>query len=161
MKFLNVVYNVVAILIVLFCVFTAGVRISDTEIYAVATSSMENELSEGDMVFVRKAEEYLTGDIITAKLPSGGTFTHRIAMVDEENRLVYTQGDNNPQLDPLPTSFDDIVGKVLFSIPALGMLAMNFEPVTVMAVLAVVLVALMAIRYIVFRIKNKKEAEAV
>ena len=161
MKIFNVFYNIVSIVIVAVFVFTLGLKITDTKVYAVATPSMQDELYEGDMVFVREAGEYLSGDIITAKLPSGGTFTHRILSVDNENKLVYTMGDNNPQPDPLPTAFDDIVGKVVFSVPMLGNLALNFESVTVMVVLAVILVALMAIRFIVFRFKNKKEAEAV
>ena len=161
MKIFNVFYNIVSIVIVAVFVLTLGLKVTDTKIYAVATQSMQDELFEGDMVFVRAAEEYLSGDVITAKLPSGGTFTHRILSVDSEKQLVYTMGDNNPQPDPLPTAFDDIVGKVVFSVPALGNLALNFEPVTVMAVLAVVLVILMAIRFIIFRLKNKKEAKAV
>ncbi len=161
MKIFNVIYNVFAILIVLCFVFTAAVRLSGTEIYAVATPSMEDELHEGDMVFVRAADEYLSGDVITAKLPSGGTFTHRINIVDSENRLVYTQGDNNPQQDPLPTSFDDIVGKVVFSVPLLGNLALNFNSINVMIVLAVVMVILMAVRFLLFRFKKTKEDEAI
>lgn len=161
MKIFNVIYNVIAIMIVAVFVFTIVLKVTDTKVYAVATPSMQDELFEGDMVFVCAAGEYLEGDIVTAKLPSGGTFTHRIVSVDNENRLIYTMGDNNPQPDPLPTAFDDIVGKVVFIVPVLGKLALNFEPVAVMAVLAVVLVALMAIRFVVYRLKNKKEAEAV
>lgn len=161
MRIFNVFYNIVSIVIVAVFIFTLGLKFTDTKVYAVATPSMKEELFEGDMVFVRTAGEYLEGDIITANLPSGGTFTHRIISVDNEKKLVYTMGDNNPQPDPLPTAFDDIVGKVVFSVPMLGNLALKFEPVTVMVTLAVVLVALMVIRFIVYRFKNKKEAEAV
>lgn len=160
MKVLNVVYNIVATVIVLVFVFTVGLKVTDTKAFAVATPSMEDELFEGDMVFVREVGEYLEGDIITAKLSNGSLFTHRVYNVDEGNRLVYTIGDNNPQPDPQPTSFDDIVGKVVFSVPMLGNLSLKFNATNIMLVLAGVLVALTIVRFIVFRIKTKEE-EAV
>lgn len=161
MKIFNVLYNIVSIIIVAAFVFTVGLKITDTKIFAVATPSMEDELHEGDMVFVRAADEYVEGEVITAKLPSGGTFTHRINIVDNEKRLVYTQGDNNPQQDPQPSSFDDIVGKVVFSVPALGFLALNFNPVNIMLVLATVLVVLIFVRFLLFHFKKSKGDEAV
>ena len=160
MKVLNVIYNIIATVIVLVFAFTVGLKITDTKVFAVATPSMEDELSEGDMVFVRETDTFLEGDIITAKLSNGSLFTHRIYNVDEENRLVYTMGDSNPQPDPLPTSFDDVVGKVIFSVPMLGNLSLKFNATNIILVLAGVLVALTVIRFIVFRIKAKEE-EAV
>lgn len=157
MKIFNVLYNIVAIIIVLVFVFTVGLKITDTKTFAVATPSMEDELHEGDMVFVRDAEEYLEGDIITAKLSSGGTFTHRIDYIDYENNLVYTKGDSNPQPDPLPTEFEDIIGKVIFSVPALGLISLNFDSTAVVLVLAAVLVAIMLVRFVVYKFKQKGE----
>ena len=161
MKVFNVIYNIFAVIVVLCFVFTAAVKFSGTEIYAVATTSMEDELHEGDMVFVRAAQEYLAGDVITARLPSGGTFTHRINLVDTENGLVYTQGDNNPQQDPLPTAFEDIIGKVVFSVPLLGNLALKFTPINVMIVLAVAMAVLILVRFLLFYFKKPKEDEAI
>lgn len=157
MKIINVVYNVIATVIVLVFVFTVGLKLTDTKAYAVATPSMEDELFEGDMVFVRETDKYLEGDIITAKLSNGSLFTHRVYRVDEENRLIYTMGDNNPKPDPQPTSFDDVVGKVVFSVPQLGNLSLKFNATNVILVLAGALVLLMAARFIVFRIKSKEE----
>ncbi|MBR3802917.1 MAG: signal peptidase I [Clostridia bacterium] len=157
MKIFNVLYNIVAIIIVLVFAFTVGLKVTDTKTFAVATPSMEDELHEGDMVFVRQAGEYAEGDIITARLPSGGTFTHRIDYIDYENNLVYTKGDSNPQLDPLPTALDDIIGKVVFSVPALGFISLNFNSTAVITVLAAVLIAIMLVRFVVYKFKQKGE----
>lgn len=157
MKIFNVLYNIVAIIIVLVFAFTVGLKITDTKTFAVASPSMEDELHEGDMVFVRKAGEYAEGDIITARLPSGGMFTHRIDYIDYENNLVYTTGDNNPQPDPLPTALDDIIGKVVFSVPALGFISLNFNSTAVITVLAAVLIAIMLVRFVVYKFKQKGE----
>lgn len=157
MKIIRVLYNAVSILIVAVFLFTVGLRIAGVSVYAVATQSMEDELFEGDMVFVRASEQYLQGDIITAKLPGEGTFTHRIISVDSENGVFYTKGDNNPKPDPAPTKAENIVGKVIFSVPALGKLALSFNPTAVILVLAGILVALIVIRFILFKIKKPKE----
>ena len=158
MKIFNVVYNIVAITITLAFVFTAGVMATGTKVFAVATPSMETEIPEGSLVFVRKADEYKEGDVITAKLlgDNDNTFTHRIITVDTENGLVYTKGDNNLSSDRLPTDMSDIIGKVVFSVPYLGLLALNFNSTTVILVLAAVLVVLMLIRFIIYK-KSEKE----
>lgn len=157
MKILNILYNTVAIIIVLVFAFTVGLKVTDTKTFAVATPSMEDELYEGDMVFVREAGEYAEGDIITAKLTSGSTFTHRIDYIDYENELVYTKGDSNPQPDPLPTAFEDIVGKVVFSVPVLGLLSLKFDSTAAVIILAALLLAIMLVRFFVYKFKQRGE----
>lgn len=159
MKVFNIIYNVVAITIILVFLFTAGVMVSGTKVFAVATPSMETEIPEGSLVFVRKADEYREGDVITAKLfgDKDNTFTHRIVSVDADKGLVYTKGDNNLAPDRLPTDTSDIIGKVAFSVPCLGLLALNFNSNAVVLVLAAVLVVLMLIRFIVYKKSEKEE----
>ncbi len=159
MKIFNIIYNIVAIAISLVFLFTAGVMVTGTKVFAVATPSMETEIPEGSVVFVHKATEYKEGDVITAKLFSGNTFTHRIVSIDSENSLVYTKGDSNPTQDPLPTAISDIIGKVVFSVPYLGLLALNFNSTTVVFVLAAVLIILMIIRFIIYKKTDKEVTE--
>ncbi len=161
MKIFKVLYNVFAILIVLCFAFSMVLIATKTEFYAVATASMEPEIKEGDMVFVRSADEYLKGDVITAKLKSGGTFTHRIYFADNENNQVYTMGDNNSAPDPLPTACGDIIGKVIFTVPFLGNLSLKFNSLYITIGLAGVMVVLMLVRFLVFRFKKTKGDEAV
>jgi signal peptidase len=161
MKILNIIYNIVAITIILVFLFTAGVAVSGTKVFAVATPSMETEIPEGSIVFVRESEEYTEGDVITAKLlgDNDNTFTHRIVSVDTENGLVYTKGDNNLSPDRLPTQVSDIIGKVVFSVPYLGLLALNFNSTTVILVLAAVLVVLMLVRFVLHKKSDKEVTE--
>lgn len=158
MKIFNIIYNIIAITITLVFLFTAGIMATGTKVFAVATPSMETEIPEGSLVFVREADEYQEGDVITAKLlgDNDNTFTHRIISVDSENGLVYTKGDSNMSPDRLPTDTSDIIGKVLFSVPYLGLLALNFNSTTLILVLAAVLVVLMIIRFILNK-KSEKE----
>ncbi len=158
MKIFNVFYNIVAIIVTLVFIFTVGVIVTGTDVYAVATPSMQDEIPEGSLVFVKAAESYAQGDVINAPLPSGGTFTHRIIGLDSERQLVYTKGDSNPSADPLPTSVSNINGKVFFSIPYLGMLSLNFNSTAVVFVLAAVLLVLIIIRLIITK-KPKEVTE--
>ena len=161
MKILNIIYNIVAITIILVFLFTAGVAVSGTKVFAVATPSMEAEIPEGSLVFVRESEEYTEGDVITAKLlgDNDNTFTHRIVSVDTENDLVYTKGDSNLSPDRLPTAMSDIIGKVVFSVPYLGLLALNFNSTTVILVLAAVLLVLMLVRFVLHKKSDKEVTE--
>ena len=132
--------------------------VTGTDIYAVATPSMEDEIPEGSLIFVHKAEEYAEGDVINATLSNGNTFTHRIIGFDSDRQLVYTKGDSNPTADPLPTPIDAINGKVVMSIPYLGMLSLNFSSTAVVFVLAAVLLVLIVVRLIITR-KSKEVTE--
>ncbi|MBQ5825451.1 MAG: signal peptidase I [Clostridia bacterium] len=158
MKIFNVIYNIAAITITLVFLFTVGVMATGTDIYAVATPSMEDEIAEGSLVFVRASDSYAEGDVINANLSNGNTFTHRIIALDSEKQLVYTKGDSNPSADPLPTSISKINGKVVMSVPYLGMLALNFNSTTVIFVLAAVLLVLIVIRFIITK-KPKEVTE--
>ncbi len=159
MKIFNVIYNIVAITITLVFLLTVGVMVTDTKVFAVATPSMETEIPEGSLVFVRESQEYNERDVITARLSNGNTFTHRIVAVDSEKQLVYTKGDANPSPDRLPTPFADIIGKVVFTLPFAGMLALNVNSNTVVLVLAAVLVALMIIRFVLHKKTSKEVTE--
>ena len=154
MKIFNIIYNAVAITITLVFLFTVGVMVTDTKVFAVATPSMETEIPEGSLVFVREAMEYNERDVITARLSNGNTFTHRVISVDSEKKLVYTKGDANPSPDRLPTSFSDIIGKVVFTL-----LSLNLNSNAVVLVLAAVLVVLMIIRFALHK-KSSKEVTA-
>ena len=159
MKIFNVIYNIVAITITLVFLLTVGVMVTDTKVFAVATPSMETEIPEGSLVFVREAQEYNERDVITARLSNGNTFTHRIVSVDSENGFVYTKGDANATQDRLPTAFSDIIGKVVFTLPFAGLLALNVNSNTVVLILAAVLIVLMIIRFVLHKKSSKEVTE--
>ena len=154
-KAFNILYNIVAVLVVCCFVFTVSLKLTSTQAYAVETPSMEPELAVGDLIFVRKANGFSEGDIISAKLSNGSVFTHRVYMVDNEQKLIYTVGDSNPGPDSLPTPFDDVLGKVVFSVPLLGFLSLHFNATTAVLILAGLLLAITVIRFVIFHIKSK------
>ena len=94
------------------------------EVKIVQSGSMEPSIRIGSVVIVRPSSAYKVGDIVTfgedtkTKVP----ITHRI--VGEEvvgGAFLYTtKGDANDDPDTRKVPEDEIIGKVLFSIPYAG-----------------------------------------
>ena len=79
--------------------------------YNVLTGSMEPTYPVGSLIYIKKvaADTLKPGDVITVS--SGGTpITHRIVEIDSEQKLVYTKGDANQNVDGA-TPFEQIKGK--------------------------------------------------
>lgn len=86
----------------------------------VTTGSMSGTIEDGDMIIVKKADEFKIGDIITF-LPPGDTVptTHRIIRIKDGK--YYTKGDANNAEDTHPIEKGDIVGKVTGTVPHVGL----------------------------------------
>lgn len=85
---------------------------------------MEPTLSVNDVVYVKPTyfEILEKGDIITFLGEENTPITHRIISIDKENRVVVTKGDNNEYEDINPVIEENIIGKMLFKIPKLGLI---------------------------------------
>ena len=82
----------------------------------VMSGSMEPTLSKGDLIFVRKAETFHTGDIVVYQSDSM-LVVHRI--VSLYGSTVVTQGDANNTADE-PIDLSQVKGVVRFHIPFVG-----------------------------------------
>jgi|GEM_PF-810138 len=94
------------------------------KIYVVTSGSMEPALKVGSLTFVVPSEQYFSNDIVTF-IKNGdkkNSVTHRIiAKKYESNKTIfYTSGDANKTLDQGAIEEQDIIGKVLFSVPYVG-----------------------------------------
>ena len=83
----------------------------------VVTGSMSPAIEPGDLVVCRRSADYAVGDVITFR--SGASLvTHRIVGSAENGYI--TQGDANKVADADPAPRGAIVGKVVFTVPKLG-----------------------------------------
>ena len=83
----------------------------------VVTGSMSPAIEPGDLVVCRRAADYAVGDVIMFR--SGAAIvTHRI--VGDTPDGFTTQGDANNVADADPVPRGAIVGKVVFTVPKLG-----------------------------------------
>ena len=100
--------------------------------YTIVSPSMNPIIKVYDVVVnikVNNIDDIQVGDIITyiSESPNseGMRITHRVISIietDDETKEFITQGDNNSNPDTLSVSFDKVLGKEIFIIPALGRL---------------------------------------
>ncbi len=129
-KFIVVLLTTIALLLTFFLLQS---KLSGTEpaifghkIYIVMSGSMVPAIEVGSVVVVQplSAAEVLPGDIITFRSDnSRSVTTHRVHHLETETGLLfYTKGDANEVLDPLPVPAQQLVGKVVLTVPYLGYL---------------------------------------
>lgn len=118
------IFLAVVAVVALALIFSAFPVKGNFKSLVVLSSSMEPKVKMGSVVAVRPATEYKVGDIITfgemsrTKSPT----THRIAEIKNENggKIFVTKGDANNAPDQKTVREQEILGKVLFSVPYVG-----------------------------------------
>ena len=117
---------IVTFLLTVFVIVAVGLvalKIFGFSVYSVKTASMQPAYPVNSIVFVKKVNpaSINMGDTITYTLnEAGDTVTHRVVAVDKEKRTFTTKGDNNNVEDAKPVSWDNTIGKVIFSLPTGG-----------------------------------------
>ena len=90
----------------------------------VQSGSMEPTIKMGAILMTKPTKDYKIGDIITFKNPEKEQelVSHRIVDLELKNGKTYytTKGDANEDPDTGKVAKDEVVGKVLFSVPYLG-----------------------------------------
>ena len=104
----------------------------------VMSGSMEPAIMPGDVVIVREQvpQKYKLGDVVTY-LEGDIAFTHRI--VGEEDGFFILKGDNNNAADDTVAA-EELIGKVILTIPKIGFAILFFKTPLVMLVLLILLV---------------------
>ena len=96
------------------------------KIFAVQSGSMEPNIKTGAIVFVKPFENYQKDDIITVQDSTNhkNTVTHRIFEVKETkgSTTYVTKGDANDIPDVEEKLKENVLGKVVFSVPLSGYL---------------------------------------
>lgn len=118
----DVVAWVVFVAVVLLAAAILVPMLFGVRLYSVQTGSMHPALPVGTVVVVEPVEfeEIAVGDVVTYNIASGAVVTHRVIGVNRQQRLLETKGDNNNTADGSPVSYDDVIGRVAFSIPYIG-----------------------------------------
>ena len=132
----------------------------------VLSGSMEPAISVGSIIVIRSADEYKIDDIITFQFAlNQPATTHRIidTQIIEGRTYFITQGDANEEPDPRPVREEEVLGRVLFSVPLVGYVV-NFVQQPLGFILLIVIPATIIItdefRKIgkeLIKLKNKKK----
>ena len=126
----------------------------------IITGSMEPEILPGDMIIVRKQNDYAIDDIVTYQ-GNNSPITHRI-MEKTPNGYI-TQGDANNTDDGEITE-ERIIGKVVKIIPKVGTVVLFFQSTPGVLILIAGLFAIVELPALAARIRKyyreKKEKTA-
>lgn len=87
------------------------------KLFTVQSGSMVPSITVGSLVVVKPAGEYAVNDVITFKTGPTPT-THRILKIDGQTYT--TKGDANDTADSQPIRPEQILGKVVLTVPYAG-----------------------------------------
>jgi signal peptidase I len=119
-------------------------------------TSMEPDFHGGDIALVRKSTSYQVGDVVTYRDNEMEAYIiHRIVGTVQDRFIM--KGDNNTWIDGSRPTSDEIVGKLWFRIPQLGVV-LKWMQVPIHAALIVVLLGglLMFSSFLENRAKKKR-----
>lgn len=108
-------------------VLSGASLLGDKKFLLVQSGSMEPSIMTGDIIVISSARQYFKNDVITFRDSSRGIVTHRIVDITTtgQKSIISTKGDANRSLDSDTISSDQIMGKVVLTLPKLGYLV-NF-----------------------------------
>lgn len=113
----------ILVVVIVFTIFTVGVRFLHITPYAVLSGSMEPTYHVGALIYVKEIqpEKIEEGDPITFVLNNDLTIaTHRVVEIDIKNRAFITKGDANDSVDGKPVLYENLIGKPVFHVPYIG-----------------------------------------
>lgn len=105
-------------------IFIIGIKIIGIDTYVVASDSMSPAILKNSVVYVKgvKQEDLREGDIIAFDTGDEKPVMHRIVEINDLE--IITKGDGNDANDN-PIRYNNVIGKVIFHIPVIGLLFYN------------------------------------
>lgn len=126
-ELLKIIKDVLFVILIII-MFIVGISFlplpKNFKIYSVTTGSMSPTIKVGSLILVKPLKNYSVNDIVTIKTPElRKTLTHRIVgKITRNNQFVFeTKGDANDVKDISVLLPQNIIGKVFFIIPYLGL----------------------------------------
>ena len=123
---LNAAGTLIIVVIVALCLSVELPRLADISGYVVVSGSMEPAIPVGSYVYSRNCEPKTLkrGDVIVFSRASEDSIpvTHRVVENRTGEESIITKGDANPVEDFSPVAYENVMGKVILSVPYLGKL---------------------------------------
>ena len=126
-KIWNGVTTALVVVVVALALLLAGARLFGLQVYTVLSGSMEPNYHVGSIIYVKDVEPdtLQVGDAISFMISESTVATHRIIEIlpdeDDPNVIRFrTKGDNNDIPDTNPVHCNNVLGKVVGTVPLLG-----------------------------------------
>lgn len=127
--------------------------------YVITTDSMKPTIKVGDIVIIQNVDESKINinDVVTYRLTNESErITHRI--LDRTEEIYITKGDNNRLEDKDVIKYENIEGKVIYKIPALGKMFLKTESILYFVFLSlIILTAYLYNRRLIMKSKIRRE----
>ncbi len=159
-KVWDIISSFILVVVIVFTIFTVGVRFLHITPYAVLSGSMEPTYKVGELIYVKdvEVETIKEGDPITFVLNNDLTIaTHRVVEIDKENKAFITKGDANNSIDGKPVLYENLIGKPIFHIPYMGYFVNWIQSKTGIIISLALVGVYITISIIVGIIDNKKK----
>ena len=153
----------IVVIVAVFLLFLRPVALwGDTHYEPVFTGSMEPTIPVGSVVVIKPVdpETLKIGDIICFKLSEPSSVTHRIFNITDEGFT--TKGDANEDPDQWTVKKENVIGKVVLTIPYIGYIGYFVRtPIgfTLLIIIPASLIIILEIRNIIRETKKTKQAE--
>lgn len=122
--------TILLLLVIVVCIPLTVPRMMGYQIYTVVSGSMEPAIPVGSLVYTEQVKpESVKPDEVVAFYGTrdlGAIITHRVVSNSTVTGEFITKGDANKTNDMNPVSYDQLIGRVVLSIPKLGYLAQLF-----------------------------------
>ena len=156
----SVLGTAILIFVILLCIPFTIPKIMGGQIYTVISGSMEPAIPVGSLVYVEgiAPEDVQENDVIAfyGGRDSNAIITHRVV----ENRIIMgefiTKGDANQTNDMNPVQYDNLLGRVEWSVPEVGVIAQILTG-TEGKIAAGSLIGLAVILHVIAAVLEKKE----
>lgn len=126
MKVVRGAFRTLAILVylvILVWLLTAAPLLLGYHPVVVLTGSMEPQYPVGSVTYYKAADfqNIQPGDVITFRIGSNSTATHRVTAVHDTQQSFITKGDANETEDANPVAYSSVQGKTVnFALPYVG-----------------------------------------
>lgn len=120
-KILKIIGMILLLIVLALSLPFAVPRLMGYQLFEVTSQSMKPDIPKGSLIFVKSidSDEVFEDDVITfyADGSKSKVVTHRVMEVNEEEEYFVTKGDANETEDADSVAYDQLIGKVAFTIP--------------------------------------------
>lgn len=124
----NVLGMGIIILVMLVCIPMTLPKIFGYQVFHIMSGSMEPALPTGSAIYVEKVspQEIICGDVIAFRV-ADEVVAHRVVKNEKEEAQILTKGDANAAQDKAPVLYEQVIGRVAWSIPYAGFWLSGFS----------------------------------
>ena len=166
-KVISYIFYTIVAIIALLLIIPLFPLPGNYQIFTVLSGSMEPEIHTGSVVIVKPVDNYEIDDVITFGKTKKTPTTHRIhdIQVSVGNPIYKTKGDANNAPDSTEITKDEVIGKVLLSVPYAGFVISTakkpwrFALIIIIPALIIISDEIKKIWLEIKKMKGKKEEE--